>query len=160
MSFQMMINRIPAKSVRRRTAAPSGVPAVRAIRGATQVSANDALLIEAATGELLTEIMARNSLADSDFISIFFTVTTDLTAVHPAKAARALGLAEVPLVCATEIPVPEALPRVVRVMAHVYTVHPRAAVRHVYLGEAATLRPDLVSDGAPHCRSITYQQGV
>lgn len=156
----MMIHRAHLEPARLRTAPPSGVPAVRAVRGATQVSADDPLLIEAATGELLTEIMARNALADADFISILFTATTDLTAVYPARAARVLGLVEVPLICATEIPVPEALPRVIRVMAHVHTLRPREAVRHVYLGGAAALRPDLVADGARDCRATTYQLGA
>lgn len=156
----MMIHRVHGELARLRTAPASSVPAVRAVRGATQVSADDPLLIDAATGELLTEIMARNALAAADFISILFTATTDLTATYPARAARALGLAEVPLICATEIPVPEALPRVVRVMAHVHTLLPRQAVRHVYLGGAAALRPDLVADGAHDSRATTYQRGA
>jgi chorismate mutase len=148
------------KPARLRIAPPSGVPAVRAVRGATQVSADDPLLIEAATSELLTEIMARNALVDADFISILFTATTDLTAVYPARAARTLGLVEVPLICAIEIPVPEGLLRVIRIMAHVYTMRPREAVRHVYLGGATALRPDLVAPSARDHRSITHERGA
>jgi chorismate mutase len=78
-------------------------------------------------------------------ISIVFTLTPDLTSAFPAAAARDLGLVDVPLLCATEVPVPGALPRVVRLLAHVESDRPRSAVRHVYLRGATRLRPDLAA---------------
>jgi chorismate mutase len=74
---------------------------------------------------------------------MLFTATPDLTSEFPAYAARKMGLTDVPLLCATEIAVPGAMPRVLRLMAHVETDLPRADIRHVYLRGAAALRTDL-----------------
>lgn len=118
---------------------------VRAVRGAIQVDRDDPADIVAGTRELITELLDRNELAPVDLISIMFTVTPDLTSCFPARAARDLGLADVPLLCATEVDVPGALPRVVRLLAHVESDRPRTAVRHVYLRGATRLRPDLAA---------------
>ena len=117
--------------------------AVRAIRGASQVDANDRDSILEGTAELVTAVMTRNDLTPDDVISVLFTVTPDLTAEFPALAARKLGFHAVPLMCATEIPVKTAMPRVVRLMAHVETDRPRAQVQHVYLRGAVALRQDI-----------------
>jgi chorismate mutase len=116
---------------------------VRAVRGATQVDADDREQILEATAELVTEVLARNHLNGADLISAIFTVTPDLRAEFPAYAARNAGLADVPLLCATEIPVPGSMPRVIRILAHVETDLARSQVRHVYLRGAAELRTDL-----------------
>ena len=117
--------------------------AVRAIRGATQVAADDRELLLDATAELVAAVLERNRLTPDDLISILFTATPDLRSDYPAYAARQLGLVDVPLLCATEIDVPGALPRVVRLLAHVDSEAPRSALRHVYLRGAAALRTDL-----------------
>ncbi|HLV75707.1 chorismate mutase [Actinomadura hallensis] len=117
--------------------------AVRAVRGATQVDADDRDQILEATTELVSEVMARNELSTDDVISVIFTTTPDLTAEFPALAARKLGFHEVPLLCASEIAVPGSLPRVIRLMAHVETDRPRSAVQHVYLRGATALRLDI-----------------
>jgi chorismate mutase len=117
--------------------------AVRAIRGAVQVDANERAAILEGTTELVTEVMARNSLVTDDVISVVFTATPDLTAEFPALAARKIGFQDVPLLCGTEIPVPHALPRVVRLMMHIETSKPRSAIQHVYLRGAAALRLDI-----------------
>ena len=117
--------------------------AVRAVPGAVQVAADDRDAILAAVADLVTEVLRRNGLDLGDLISILFTATADLAAEFPAYAARRLGMRDVPLLCATEIAVPGAMPRVVRLLAHVETDRPRAAIRHVYLGGAAALRTDL-----------------
>jgi chorismate mutase len=117
--------------------------AVRAIRGAIQVDADDRDAILEATAELVTAVMTRNDLTPDDVISVLFTVTPDLTAEFPALSARKLGFHAVPLMCATEIAVPHAMPRVVRLMAHVDTDRPRAEVQHVYLRGAVGLRLDI-----------------
>jgi len=90
--------------------------AVRAIRGAVQVDANEREAILEGTTELVAEVMARNSLDTDDVISVVFTATPDLTAEFPALAARKIGFQGVPLLCGTEIAVPHALPRVVRLL--------------------------------------------
>ena len=114
--------------------------AVRAIRGAVQVDANERASVLECTTELVSEVMSRNSLAPDDVISVLFTTTPDLTADFPALAARKLGFQDVPLLCASEIDVPGAMPRVVRLLMHVETSRPRADVAHVYLRGAAALR--------------------
>ncbi|HXT47145.1 MAG TPA: chorismate mutase, partial [Gemmatimonadaceae bacterium] len=73
------------------------------------------------------------------------TVTHDLTSEFPAHAARELGWLDVPLLCTLEIPVPNSLPRCIRVLLHVETSAPRADIRHIYLHDARVLRPDLAS---------------
>lgn len=115
---------------------------LRALRGATTVEDNDAEAILGATDELLRELIARNELDTADMVSCIFTCTDDLDAEFPAVAARQLGLDAVPLLCAREIDVPGALPRVIRVLLHCYA-EPARPARHVYLREAVALRADL-----------------
>jgi len=117
--------------------------AVRAVRGAIQVEANDRDAILNGTCELVREVLHRNGIDPSELISIIFTATPDLTAEFPAYAARLLGLTDVPLLCTTEIAVPGSMPRVLRLLAHVESDRHRAEIRHVYLGGAAALRTDL-----------------
>jgi chorismate mutase len=117
---------------------------VRGIRGATTVHADQAEPILAATQELLEAILVHNpGLVPEAIASALFTVTDDLSAVYPAKAARQIGWVQTPLMCAREIPVPGSLPRCIRVLIHWNTSLPQSAIRHVYLGEATQLRPDL-----------------
>ncbi len=115
----------------------------RAVRGAIQVDDDERQSILDGASELVTQVMARNRIESEDLISILFTATPDLTAEFPAYAARQLGLTDVPLMCATEIAVPGALPRTLRLLAHFDTELPRADIRHVYLRGAAALRTDL-----------------
>ena len=117
--------------------------AVRAIRGAVQVDANERAAVLEGTSELVTEVMSRNRLIPADVISVVFTATQDLNAEFPALAARKLGFQDVPLLCAIEMDVPGSMPRVVRLMMHVETEQPRAAVQHVYLRGASALRLDI-----------------
>jgi len=117
--------------------------AVRAVRGAIQVEANESAAILAGTAELVTEVMSRNQLGTDQVISVIFSATADLDAEFPALAARKLGFQEVPLLCCSEIPVPRAMPRVVRLMMHVETDLTRPEVHHVYLRGAAALRLDI-----------------
>lgn len=115
---------------------------LRAIRGATTVDADEPAEIRAATAELLRQLVRQNELAPSDIISAIFTLTADLRSEFPAHAARELGWHDVALLCTMEIPVPGALGRCIRVLLHVETTRDRAAIRHVYLRGARTLRPD------------------
>ena len=120
---------------------------VRAVRGAVQVDSADREAILEATAELVAEVMSRNDLTTDDVISVLFTATPDLTAEFPALAARKIGFHDVPLICAAEIAVPGAMPRVVRLMAHIETDRPRSAIQHVYLRGAAALRLDIAQLG-------------
>lgn len=117
--------------------------AVRAIRGAVQIDANERTAVLDGTTELVTEVMTRNGLVTDDVISVVFTATPDLTAEFPALAARKIGFQDVPLLCTTEIAVPHGMPRVVRLLMHVETAKPRSAMQHVYLRGAAALRLDI-----------------
>lgn len=102
--------------------------------------------ILAATRELLREMLQQNGIDDFEPIAaIFFTTPPDLVSTFPAEAARELGMDMVPLICNQEIPVPGRLARVVRVMMQVNTEKGQREMQHVYLRDAVTLRPDLVS---------------
>ena len=120
--------------------------AVRGVRGATTVEADDPALIRAAARELMEEILRRNQIADfDDVISAVFTTTQDLVSAFPAEAARAMGMNQVPLLCATEIPVTGSMPRCIRVLLHINSDRKPKEIEHVYLREAQKLRPDLKS---------------
>ena len=116
---------------------------VRAIRGATQVGENTSAAIDAATRELVSEVMSTNGLEPSDVISIIFTMSPDLDAAFPAASARSLGFELVPLICAVEIAVPGSLPRTIRLMAHVNTEAKPSEISHIYLHGARSLRSDI-----------------
>jgi chorismate mutase len=115
---------------------------LRALRGAITVDSNDADAILSATEELMREVMSRNALEPENMVSCIFTCTDDLNAEFPAVAARMLGLSTVPLLCAREIDVPGALPRVIRLLLHCYA-DPDTDASHVYLRGAEALRRDL-----------------
>ena len=117
--------------------------AVRAVRGAIQVDKDERDEVLEATTELLEAVLERNALCHDDLISVIFTATPDLRSEFPAYAARQMGITDVPLLCASEIDVPGAMPLVLRLLAHVETDLGRGEVRHVYLRGAAKLRTDL-----------------
>lgn len=127
-----------------------GAVRCRGLRGATTAVSNTPEAILEATRELLRQLVARNDVAVEDVTSAFFTVTEDLDAAHPARAARQLGPGweHVALLCAREIPVPGDVRRCIRVLLHVNTVRTLAELRHVYLREAARLRPDRAEQDA------------
>ncbi|MFZ5828086.1 MAG: chorismate mutase [Bacillota bacterium] len=115
---------------------------VRGIRGATTVEVNDKEEIISATEELLEEVVQQNQLDPTDIASVFFTVTRELNATFPAEAARKRGWTMVPMLCATEIPVPGSLAMCIRILIHVNTTKRQDEIRHVYLRRAVALRPD------------------
>ncbi|TQS42550.1 chorismate mutase [Cryptosporangium phraense] len=117
--------------------------AVRALRGAIQIDENSRDAILEGTTELINAVMDRNTITTDDLISVIFTATPDLDAEFPAYAARQLGFTDVPLLCTTEIGVPGAMPRVLRLMAHAEIDRPRSELHHCYLRGAAALRRDL-----------------
>ncbi len=119
---------------------------VRGIRGATSVAADTPEQISAATTELLKEILRANQIEQFDEIaSAIFTTTGDLTSSFPAEAARSIGMNQVPLLCASEIPVRSSVTRCIRVLLHLNTDKAQAEMVHVYLHEARRLRPDMKS---------------
>src|ERR671938_290989 len=112
---------------------------LRAIRGAITCDENTKAEIEAKTRRLMKEVLARNELDHDELVSIIFTCTEDLTAEFPATAARAIGLGDVPLLCARELSVAGGNPLTVRVLVHCYSDRPRPVLRHVYLHDARQL---------------------
>ncbi len=120
------------------------IPSMIAIRGAIRVERNDRDAIFRATQRLLREIRRRNDLREEDVLSAFFTMTPDLNADFPAYAAREMGWTDTAMLGAQETAVPGAMDRTVRVLIHART---DGSPRHVYLGEAAAMRPDLAEEG-------------
>lgn len=114
-----------------------------ALRGATTCDEDSLEEIDRKTQGLVREMLDRNEIDNEDIVSIIFTATDDLHAQFPATAARALGLGDVPLICARELDIEGAMPRAIRVLMHLYTERSRADLHHVYLGAAKSLRDDL-----------------
>lgn len=114
----------------------------RGIRGATTAEGNTEGEIVSATKTLLLRLIESNQIAVDEIASVFFTVTDDLDAAYPARAARELGWADTALLCAREIAVPQSVPRCIRVLMHVNTDQSQREMRHVYLRDATRLRPD------------------
>ena len=116
---------------------------VRAVRGATQVRADERDHVLALVRELVGEVLSANKLDPDDVISVVFSATTDIASVAPALAARQLGLHEAALLCVQEMHVEGAMPRVIRLMAHVETELPRDELQNVYLHGTEFLRADV-----------------
>ncbi|GLZ78586.1 chorismate mutase [Actinorhabdospora filicis] len=109
------------------------------MRGAVRPDDDTPAAIGAATLELLTAVLDRNALSRESVISVFFTATPDLTADIPALAAAEAGWTA-PMLCAAEMAVPGAMPRVIRLLAHVNWPGGRP-VAHVYLRGTGPSRP-------------------
>ena len=116
---------------------------MRAVRGATQITANTQEAIGDGVKELIGAMMRANSLTPSSVISVIFTSTPDLTAAFPAAACREIGFESVPLIGAVEVDVPGALERTIRVMMHAETGIAPGQISHVYLHGAHSLRRDI-----------------
>lgn len=116
---------------------------VRGLRGAITCNENSRQEIEEKTQRLVKELLARNDLEHDDLVSVIFTATDDLTAEFPATAARAVGLGDVPLLCARELAIDGGMPLCIRILIHCCTERPLDQLHHVYLEGARTLRDDL-----------------
>lgn len=114
-----------------------------ALRGATTCDEDTAEEIDRRTQALVEEMLKRNEVDHDDLVSIIFTATDDITAQFPATSARALGLGDVPLLCARELGIEGGMARTIRVLAHLYTERSRDQLHHVYLEGARSLRDDL-----------------
>jgi chorismate mutase len=114
-----------------------------ALRGATTCEADTPEEIDRRTQALVQAMLDRNDVDHDDLVSIIFTATDDLHTQFPATSARALGLGDVPLLCARELGIEGGMPRTIRVLAHLYTERSRDELHHVYLEGARSLRDDL-----------------
>ncbi len=120
---------------------------VRGIRGAVDVASNTKEEILSKTRALLEAMVRENKVKAADVATAIFSLTPDLNAEFPAIAARQMGWADVPLMCAAELAVPGAMERVIRILLLVNTRTPAAKIRHQYLGNTPRLRPDLARKG-------------
>ena len=114
----------------------------RGVRGATTADANTRGDILRATRELLALMIRQNGIRAEDVASVIFSTTPDLNAEFPALAARQLGWYDAALLCNHELDVPGSLRRCIRVLVHWNTDRPQSGIIHVYVKEAASLRPD------------------
>lgn len=123
------------------------MPNVRAVRGATTIDVDEATHIADRVEVMLRAMLDRNGLTCDHLVSVLFSATLDVQSAFPATAARERlpELATVPLMNMAELDIVGALPRCIRVMAHVECDLARAEIHHVFLEGAATLRPDLAS---------------
>ena len=119
------------------------MPTVRALRGATTVDADTPGQVTTRIQALLGALLEENGVDGDDIVSIVFTATGDVVSMFPAAAARAMGLGDVPLLCARELDVVGSTPRCLRVLLHVHTTRARHELHHVYLEGAQVLRDDL-----------------
>lgn len=113
------------------------------VRGAIRVTQNTRQDILHAATELLNAMVRANDIPEEEISSIFFTLTPDLDAGFPAHAARDLGWTNMGLLCAREVAVPGAMTRVLRILIHANLPRRQNEIRHQYLGETTSLRPDL-----------------
>jgi len=117
---------------------------MRGIRGATTIESDTSANVLSATRELLETMLTANpGLKPADIGSAIFTVTEDICSAFPARAARDLGWAGVPMLDAREIPVPGSLPLCIRVLLQWNTAREQSEISHIYLRGARALRPDL-----------------
>ena len=118
---------------------------VLALRGATTLDVDDEEHLLSRVRDLLTRMLDSNGIERDDLISVLFTATPDVHSAFPAKAARQMGMGDVPLICAQELDVVGAKPLCIRVMLHFHSTVGRSGLHHVYLEGARDLRDDLPS---------------
>jgi len=116
---------------------------VRGIRGATTVSKNDRESILSRTRELLLALKETNNFKNKDVVSIFFSMTADLTAAFPAEAARQLGWNKVPLFGMQECDIEGSLEKCIRILIQINSHQSQEEMQFCYLHEASKLRKDL-----------------
>lgn len=121
---------------------------MRGLRGATTVSENTAEAIWGATQEMVSQMLQQNDVATEDIGAAIFSATEDITAAFPAAGARKLpGFDAVPLFDARQMGVENAMKMCIRALLLVDTEKKQKDIKHVFLGKAAGLRPDLSRGG-------------
>lgn len=121
--------------------------AVRGIRGATTVEADQPAQIVDATRELLERLVDANAIRPAEVAGAWFTTTPDLRSEFPAVAARQLGWVDVPLLCGHEMDVPydnpRSIARCVRVLILLNTDRTQDEMTFVYLRGARAIQAEL-----------------
>jgi chorismate mutase len=119
---------------------------MRGIRGAITVAQNDKQEIHEAAQQMMREILRQNELDTEVIGAVICTMTEDLTAAFPTAGIRTLpGFELVPLFDARQCAIDGSLPLCIRVLVLADIDLPQRGVRHVYLGKAANLRPDIAA---------------
>lgn len=113
---------------------------VRGIRGATTADTNTRDDVLGVTKALLEKLIDANNIDIDDLAAAFFTTTPDLNAEFPAAAARLMGWTYVALMGASEIDVPDAPPRCIRVLILVNTDKAANQLTNIYLRGAEHLK--------------------
>lgn len=116
---------------------------VRGVRGATTVENDREEEVLDACKELLLQMQRQNGIRPEDLAAVIFTVTPDIKSVFPARSARLLGWTFVPLIDAVEPDVENSPAKCIRVLMLWNVDSAQNAVKHVYLRNARSLRPDL-----------------
>ena len=112
----------------------------KGIRGAITVEENTEVAIKNATNKLLEALIEKNNIEPHFISHVIFSLTADLNAAFPAKFARVdLGWSEVPMMCFTEVDVPNSLRKCLRVLV-VVNWSENFVPEFVYLGGAENLR--------------------
>ncbi len=115
-----------------------------AIRGATGAE-NNADSIRENVCEMCLRLFEENGLVQDDFVSIQFTITSDLDAMNPAAALRKgqseFDVSTIPLFCSQEPVIRNSPEKMIRVLVTVYMDEHSVPVP-VYINGGEKLRPD------------------
>ncbi len=117
--------------------------AVKAVRGAIQVSANNEEAVDDGVITLVKSLLEVNNIEIDRIISIIFSQTHDLDVKNPAASLRKIGFSDIPLFCTQEPDVKGSMERVIRILV---TVETSGKLKPVYLGGARFLRRDLTEE--------------
>lgn len=117
---------------------------MQGIRGAITVENDAKEEIITAVQKMLKAILAENDITSEDIGAAIFSATDDIKSVFPAFAARQLpGWNLVPLFDAQQLYIENSIRKCIRVLLLVNTDKTQKEIKHIYLGRAAALRPDI-----------------
>src|SRR5699024_3675322 len=118
---------------------------IRGVRGATTVTENTETQILTNTKALVEDMAAKNNIIAETISHVFISVTKEINAAFPAKSLRQIpNWTYVPVMCMTEIDVPNSLSHCIRIMMVVNITTEQDKIQHVFHNEAIKLRPDLI----------------
>ena len=112
------------------------------IRGATTIEIDGRQEIVFAVKNLLDEIFLVNSLKKTETKGLLFSLTSDIHAYHPAKAARESGYDFAPLFACVEPDIQGGMRLCIRLMLFADLEKDRS-IKHVYQKGAKALRKDI-----------------
>lgn len=113
---------------------------MKSIRGAIAVVDNNESSIISSAKSLILSVMKENNITEEDVVFALFTVTKDLDQAFPAKAFRELGMNSIAAIDAVAPNIKDDLAGCIRILLTIN--NSTNDVKHVYLNDAKTLRPD------------------